>query len=116
MFSINLSTWILDEGFHLDIFSGNFNISCKIRTYFVYTLFAIWSSVSVVALIDRFYSTNESALKHQRFYSTRMTFKFIYLTIIGCLSRHIHVMISYESFFINKILLMTCHWHVQQII
>lgn len=96
MFFTGLLTRILDEGFHISIFGGNSDIYCKIRTYLVYTLFAISSWFLVFVSIDRYYSTNQSALKRQKYCSTSMALKFICLTIIGCLLVHIHIIIYYQ--------------------
>jgi len=111
IFFAGLSTRILDEGFHIEIFDNNSNIYCKIRTYFVYVLFAISSWFFVFASLDRFYSTNQSTLKRQQFCSTSMVLKFISLTIIGCLLAHIHIIIYYENVYtLNpyNILSLTC--------
>jgi hypothetical protein len=96
MFLIGLLTRILDNGFQVNLFGGNSNIYCQIRTYLVYTLFAISSWFFVFASLDRFYSTNKSALKRRRFCSKQMALKLICLTIIICILIHIHIIIYYE--------------------
>ena len=99
MFLIGLSTRILDEGFQVNLFGGNSNIYCSIRTYLVYALFAISSWFFVCASLDRFYSTNQSALQRQRFCSTYMAFKMVCLTVSGCMLVHIHLLIYYKYFY-----------------
>ncbi|CAF1108802.1 unnamed protein product [Adineta ricciae] len=99
MFFIGLLTRMLDDGFQLDIFDGASNVYCKIRTYLVYTLFAISSWYFVCASIDRLYSTNQSALKRQKICSTRMAIQCIGLTIVSCLLVHIHVLVYYQYFY-----------------
>jgi len=96
MFSTGLLTRILEQGFQVKIFGGNSNIYCQIRTYLVYTLFAISNWFFVCASLDRFYSTNQSALQRQRFCSSHMAFKLICLTITGCILVHIHIIVYYD--------------------
>jgi hypothetical protein len=98
MYFIGLATRILIEGFHVNIFGEYSNVYCKIRNYFVYTLFSVSNWLFVFASLDRYYSTNQSALKRQRFCSTSMALKFICLVIIVCFSIHIHVIIYYEYY------------------
>jgi hypothetical protein len=96
MYFIGLSTRILADGFQIEIFSGNSNVYCKIRTYLVNTLFAMSSWFFVFASLARYYSTNQSALKRQRYCSTSMALKCICLVIVGCFAIHIHVIIYYQ--------------------
>jgi len=99
MYFIGLTTRILSDGFQIEIFGGNSNVYCKIRTYLVNVLFAISSWFFVFASLDRYYSTKQSGLKRQRFCSTSMALKLISLTIFGCLLIHIHIIIYYQYFF-----------------
>ncbi|CAF1102294.1 unnamed protein product [Adineta steineri] len=99
MYFVGLSTRILlDDGYQLSFSGVHSDIYCKIRTYFVYVYFAISNWFFVCASLDRFYSTNQSAVQRQHFCSTRMAFKFICAAIIGCLLVHFHVIIFYSYF------------------
>ncbi|CAF3533463.1 unnamed protein product [Rotaria sp. Silwood1] len=103
MFFIGLSTRIIESGFQISIFGGDSNVYCKIRTYFVYTAFAISNWFLVFASLDRFYSTNQSAIKRQRFCSNRMAFKLICLIVIGCILTHIHIIIYYKYIYYENL-------------
>ena len=96
MFLLGLSTRLLDEGFQVSLFGGASNSFCQIRTYLVYTLFSISSWLVVGATLDRFYSTNSSALKRQRFCSISMAWKSIVLLVLVCSLIHVHMLFFYR--------------------
>lgn len=96
IFLIGLSTRILDEGFQVVLFGGGSDSFCRVRTYLVYTLFSISSWLVVGATLDRFYSTNLSALKRQRFCSISMARKSITLLVLVCSLIHVHLLFFYR--------------------
>ena len=99
MFAIGLSTRILDEGFQLRLFGDTSDVYCKMRTFLVYSLFAISNWLLVCASLDRFFSTSSSALTRQRFCSTRMASRFIGVTVAVCLFAHSHLLVFYHYSF-----------------
>ncbi|CAF1319192.1 unnamed protein product [Rotaria sordida] len=102
MYLTGLLTRMLSDGFQVNIPGSNSNMYCQIRIYLVYTIFAISNWFLIFASLDRFYSTNQSALKRQYVCSKRMAFKLICLTIIGCILIHIHIIVYYKYlYYIN---------------
>ena len=96
MFLLGLGTRILDDGWNLNLTFNRNIIYCKVRNYFVYTLFSISSWLFVLAAFDRFYATNQSTLRRQFFCSYRIATKLISLIILICLLAHIHMLIFYD--------------------
>jgi hypothetical protein len=100
MYLIGLTTRIIDDGWKLNLIFNTTNIYCKIRNYLVYTLFSISSWLFVLASLDRYFATNQSAIKRQFYCSYRTAFKLISLTIFICVFVHIHMLIFY-GYYLN---------------
>lgn len=99
LFLIGLTSRVVIDGFQVKILGDDSTIFCKLRTYFVYTLFSISNWLLVFATVDRFYSTNSSALKRNYVCSISLAKKLIFSTILICFFIHSHILIFYKYFY-----------------
>lgn len=100
LFVIGLTSRVIIDGFQVKVLGDDSNAFCKIRTYLVYSLFSISSWLLVFATVDRYYSTSTSATKRQYVCSIQLARKCVFITIVGCLLTHGHILVFYNYFYL----------------
>lgn len=98
LFLIGLTSRVIIDGFQLKVLGDDSALFCKVRTFFVHSFFSISNWLLVFATIDRFYSTNPSALKRNYVCSNSLAKKFIVATVGLCFGTHAHILLFYKYF------------------